>query len=223
MRRLLTPVAKFWICKRGSHFAEEAMECLGGNGRWLRRGGRRGCDGTHLPRDAGQPRSGRAPANIMALDLRVLRKGAEVADALEAELAPARVRTLRSTVSRPPCRAASTRPPPRPTRAAWHRTSRLRCRRRSCASIAPDVVFDAFCRSRLGGDWGQAFQHPGVEHAVRRDHWARAAGLSIVASFIDRTAQRIPHMQTFQGRTAVITAPPPASALRPRASPRAKA
>ncbi|MFO1454600.1 MAG: acyl-CoA dehydrogenase family protein, partial [Steroidobacteraceae bacterium] len=32
MRRLLTPVAKFWICKRGSHFAEEAMECLGGNG-----------------------------------------------------------------------------------------------------------------------------------------------------------------------------------------------
>jgi putative acyl-CoA dehydrogenase len=22
---------------------------------------------------------------------------------------------------------------------------------------APDFVFDAFCRSRLGGDWGQAF------------------------------------------------------------------
>jgi putative acyl-CoA dehydrogenase len=32
MRRLLTPIAKFWICKRGSHFAQEAMECLGGNG-----------------------------------------------------------------------------------------------------------------------------------------------------------------------------------------------
>ena len=29
VRRLLTPVAKFWICKRGSHFAQEAMECLG--------------------------------------------------------------------------------------------------------------------------------------------------------------------------------------------------
>ncbi|HZN46187.1 MAG TPA: acyl-CoA dehydrogenase family protein, partial [Ramlibacter sp.] len=28
--RLLTPIAKFWICKRGSHFAQEAMECLGG-------------------------------------------------------------------------------------------------------------------------------------------------------------------------------------------------
>ena len=32
MQRLLTPVAKFWICKRGSYFAQEAMECLGGNG-----------------------------------------------------------------------------------------------------------------------------------------------------------------------------------------------
>jgi putative acyl-CoA dehydrogenase len=32
VRRLLTPVAKFWVCKRGSAFAQEAMECLGGNG-----------------------------------------------------------------------------------------------------------------------------------------------------------------------------------------------
>ena len=32
LRRVLTPIAKFWICKRGSHFAQEAMECLGGNG-----------------------------------------------------------------------------------------------------------------------------------------------------------------------------------------------
>ncbi|MDE2564309.1 MAG: acyl-CoA dehydrogenase family protein, partial [Burkholderiales bacterium] len=32
MRRLLTPVAKFWVCKRGSAYAQEAMECLGGNG-----------------------------------------------------------------------------------------------------------------------------------------------------------------------------------------------
>jgi putative acyl-CoA dehydrogenase len=32
MRRVLTPIAKFWICKRGSAMAQEAMECLGGNG-----------------------------------------------------------------------------------------------------------------------------------------------------------------------------------------------
>jgi len=31
-RRLATPVAKYWVCKRGPHHAYEAMECLGGNG-----------------------------------------------------------------------------------------------------------------------------------------------------------------------------------------------
>lgn len=31
-RRLATPVAKYWVCKRGPDHAYEAMECLGGNG-----------------------------------------------------------------------------------------------------------------------------------------------------------------------------------------------
>ncbi len=30
--RLLTPAAKFWVCKRAPAFVYEAMECLGGNG-----------------------------------------------------------------------------------------------------------------------------------------------------------------------------------------------
>ena len=32
LRRVLTPAAKFWVCKRGSHFGQEAMEAVGGNG-----------------------------------------------------------------------------------------------------------------------------------------------------------------------------------------------
>ncbi|MCW3494657.1 acyl-CoA dehydrogenase family protein [Microbacterium sp. SSM24] len=32
LRRLATPVAKYWVCKRGPHHAYEALECLGGNG-----------------------------------------------------------------------------------------------------------------------------------------------------------------------------------------------
>jgi putative acyl-CoA dehydrogenase len=32
LRRVLTPAAKFWVCKRGSHFGQEAMEAIGGNG-----------------------------------------------------------------------------------------------------------------------------------------------------------------------------------------------
>jgi putative acyl-CoA dehydrogenase len=31
-RRLLTPVVKYWVCKRAPAFVYEAMECLGGNG-----------------------------------------------------------------------------------------------------------------------------------------------------------------------------------------------
>ena len=31
-RRVVTPAAKFWICKRAPAFAAEAMEVLGGNG-----------------------------------------------------------------------------------------------------------------------------------------------------------------------------------------------
>jgi putative acyl-CoA dehydrogenase len=32
LRRLATPVSKYWVCKRGPQHAYEAMECLGGNG-----------------------------------------------------------------------------------------------------------------------------------------------------------------------------------------------
>ena len=38
MRRVLTPVAKFWVCKRGSAFAQEAMECLAATAMWKQRG-----------------------------------------------------------------------------------------------------------------------------------------------------------------------------------------
>jgi len=32
LRRIATPVSKYWVCKRGPHHSYEAMECLGGNG-----------------------------------------------------------------------------------------------------------------------------------------------------------------------------------------------
>jgi len=52
IRRVLTPIAKFWVCKRGSAFAQEAMECLGGNGYVEEQG--EGVDGAHLPRGAAE-------------------------------------------------------------------------------------------------------------------------------------------------------------------------
>jgi len=87
MRRLITPVAKFWICKRGSHFAQEAMECLGGNG-YVEEGG----EGVlaRIYREMPLNSIWEGAGNIMAIDLlRALRSG-PVAEALERELRPVR-------------------------------------------------------------------------------------------------------------------------------------
>ena len=91
VRRLLTPIAKFWVCKRGSHFAQEAMECLGGNG-YVEAGG----EGVlaRIYREMPLNSIWEGAGNIMALDLlRAFRRkdgGADVAPALEHEFAPAR-------------------------------------------------------------------------------------------------------------------------------------
>jgi len=87
MRRLLTPVAKFWVCKRGSHFVQEAMECLGGNGYVEAEG-----EGTmaRIYREMPLNSIWEGAGNIMALDLLRALRGAGVADALAHELAPVR-------------------------------------------------------------------------------------------------------------------------------------
>jgi putative acyl-CoA dehydrogenase len=84
--RVLTPIAKFWICKRGAAFAQEAMECLGGNGYVEEQG-----EGVmaRIYREMPLNSIWEGAGNIMALDLlRALRTGA-VADALAHEVAPA--------------------------------------------------------------------------------------------------------------------------------------
>ncbi len=87
MRRLLTPVAKFWICKRGSGLAQEAMECLGGNG-YVEAAG----EGVmaRIYREMPLNSIWEGAGNIMALDLLRALRGADVAPALEHEFAPAR-------------------------------------------------------------------------------------------------------------------------------------
>jgi putative acyl-CoA dehydrogenase len=87
MRRVLTPVAKFWICKRGAHFAQEAMECLGGNG-YVEAAG----EGVmaRIYREMPLNSIWEGAGNIMALDLLRALRGADVAAAIDAELAPAR-------------------------------------------------------------------------------------------------------------------------------------
>jgi len=85
MRRVLTPIAKFWVCKRGSPFAQEAMECLGGNGYVEEHG-----EGVmaRIYREMPLNSIWEGAGNIMALDLLRALRGADVAAALSRELAP---------------------------------------------------------------------------------------------------------------------------------------
>jgi putative acyl-CoA dehydrogenase len=146
MRRLLTPIAKFWICKRGSAFAQEAMECLGGNG-YVEADG----EGlmARIYREMPLNSIWEGAGNIMALDLLRAFRGADVAPAIEHE-----------------CRAA------RGTHAAFDQTltsvlhqidglteeAQARRLARDVALLlqaavlklqSPPEVFDAFCQSRL--------------------------------------------------------------------------
>jgi putative acyl-CoA dehydrogenase len=154
MGRVLTPISKFWICKRGAAFAQETMECLGGNG-YVEEDG----EGimARIYREMPLNSIWEGAGNIMALDLlRALRKG-DVASALAQELAPAK--GAHTALDR---LAAAL-----PTRVE-HMANELEGRRLAqdvalavqaalLYQSAPTAVFSAFCDSRLGGNWGQSF------------------------------------------------------------------
>ena len=154
MQRLLTPVAKFWICKRGSHFAQEAMECLGGNG-YVEEGG----EGTmaRIYREMPLNSIWEGAGNIMALDLlRALRK-ADAAAALAHELAPARGmhRALDHLTDTLPTRVEQMATETEARRLA--QDVALAVQAALLAQTAPAEVFAAFCESRIAGHWGHSF------------------------------------------------------------------
>jgi putative acyl-CoA dehydrogenase len=154
MARLLTPIAKFWICKRGSHFAQEAMECLGGNG-YVEEGG----EGVmaRIYREMPLNSIWEGAGNIMALDfLRALRKGDAVAALLQ-ELAPAKGAhpALDRFAAVLPARIDGLANESEARRLA--QDVALAVQGALLAQGAPTEVSDAFCESRLAGNWGHTF------------------------------------------------------------------
>jgi len=87
LKRLLTPVAKYWVCKRAPALVAEAMEVLGGNGY---------VEESPMPRlfrQAPLNAIWEGASNIMCLDvLRALARDKGAGEALAAELATARGR-----------------------------------------------------------------------------------------------------------------------------------
>jgi len=154
MARLLTPVAKFWICKRGSGFAQEAMECLGGNG-YVEEGG----EGVmaRIYREMPLNSIWEGAGNIMALDLlRALRRG-DAAAALAAELAPARgaQRALDRFADTLPARLDAVKGEADGRRLA--EDVALAVQAALLVRAAPPAVADAFCATRLDGQGGRSY------------------------------------------------------------------
>jgi putative acyl-CoA dehydrogenase len=153
LARVLTPAAKFWICKRGAHFAEEAMEAIGGNG-YVEESSL-----ARIYREMPVNSIWEGSGNIMCLDvLRALRKSPEVLGALAAELDQARgahpaYDRFCAVLKERLADAAALEPAAR----RLTQDLALAVQASLLARHAPAPVSDAFCDSRLREDLGGTF------------------------------------------------------------------
>jgi len=150
-RRIATAVGKYWVTKRGPAFTAEALECLGGNG---------------YVEDSGMPRHYReAPllsiwegsGNVNALDvLRALTREPATAEALFGELALAHGADARLDAAVARLRTRLGEATPAGARRLVEYMA-LALQGSLLVRYAPSAVADAFCATRLDGDWGHAF------------------------------------------------------------------
>jgi putative acyl-CoA dehydrogenase len=154
-RRLGLAVSKYWVCKRASAHAAEALECLGGNG---------------YVEDSGMPRLYReAPlisiwegsGNVAALDvLRAMASGGTDAFIAEVDAAAGADRRLDAAVAALRVSFGELAADPVAAQAGARRVvERMALVLQGSLLVrhGHPAVADAFCASRLGGDWGVAF------------------------------------------------------------------
>jgi putative acyl-CoA dehydrogenase len=151
-RRLALAATKYWVCKRAPGHAAEALECLGGNG-YVEESGM-----PRLYREAPLASIWEGSGNVAALDaLRAIIRQPETVDALFAELdrAGGGDRRLDSAVLELKDLLAGVPDEAQARRIAERITLVLQ------ASLlvrhGHPAVADAFCATRLGGDWGHAY------------------------------------------------------------------
>ncbi|CCH85544.1 isovaleryl CoA dehydrogenase [Modestobacter italicus] len=148
--RLAGAVAKFWVCKRAPVAVAEALEVLGGNG-YVEESGM-----PRLYRQAPLNSIWEGSGNVIALDvLRALGAGSSSLAAVTAELDAARGADTRYDAALDRLARELADPEQLPLRAR-----RIAGRLALCLQAAlllqhaPAAVADAFCATRLGGDWG---------------------------------------------------------------------
>jgi putative acyl-CoA dehydrogenase len=151
-RRIANAVLKYWICKRGPWHAVECLECLGGNG-YVEESGL-----PRLYREAPLASIWEGSGNVQCLDvLRAMVKSPESVEAFFAEVAEAGaderldpfVAALRKDLSDMTEIEARARRVVERMALALQASLLIR--------FGDEAVADAFCASRLAGDWGGAF------------------------------------------------------------------
>ena len=153
LRRLMTPAMKYWICKRGPTLAAEAMEVLGGNG-YVEESVM-----ARLYREMPVNSIWEGSGNVMCLDvLRVASRGSRAFEIYFAEIGQARggdarldafVDKLKQQLAAPGDKEHIAR--------RLAESLALGMQAALLVQHAPAAVADAFCGSRIAGDWGGAF------------------------------------------------------------------
>jgi putative acyl-CoA dehydrogenase len=152
-RRLATAVGKYWVCKRGPAVAAEALECLGGNGYV------EDFPMARLYREAPLNSIWEGSGNVNALDvLRALGRSPGAWEAFRAEVGLALGADGRLDAAFAALEADLADTSANQVRAR-RLVERLALVLQGSLLVrhAPPYVADAFCASRLGGDWGNAF------------------------------------------------------------------
>ena len=152
IRRVVTPAAKFWICKRTPFVTYEAMEVLGGSGY---------IEESIMPRlyrEAPVNSIWEGSGNIMCLDvLRAMERTPNAVDALRRELGDGKDARLKAFVERLEKRVTGRDRNDESQARALVREMVLALQAALLIQHAPPAVADAFCVSRLAGEGGSAF------------------------------------------------------------------
>jgi putative acyl-CoA dehydrogenase len=152
-RRLATAVSKYWICKRQPALAAEALECLGGNGY---------VEESIMPRLFREsPLNGiwEGSGNVICLDvLRAMRRQPESVTAFFSEVSAAAGadRRLDDAVASLKTELGDLDGMEGRARRIVERMA-LVLQGSLLVRVGHPAVADAFCASRLDGDWGRAF------------------------------------------------------------------
>ncbi|MFD4564438.1 acyl-CoA dehydrogenase family protein [Streptomyces sp. NPDC058251] len=151
--RLAVPAAKYWVTKRCTPVAVEALECLGGNG-YVEESGM-----PRLLRESPLNSIWEGAGNVQALDvLRALQREPGALDAYLREVGRARGadHRLDGAIKNLLAELADLDGIEGRARRLVERIA-LVLQGSLLVRYAPPEVADAFCASRLGGDWGSAF------------------------------------------------------------------